>query len=98
MPTRNESKHLHKPRPDEEAKCCGVVEESLARHAEKREQRREKPQPWIVLKMTILFALGIMGYASYVYIGRLCVPMIKHDTGAIPGGRGTGSELSRCLT
>ncbi|TCD67747.1 palmitoyltransferase pfa5 [Steccherinum ochraceum] len=75
---------------ERQAKCCGVVEEGVARSREKRERRREKAQPWIVLKMTVGIALAIMGYAFYVYIGRLCVPMIRHDTGAIPGGRGTG--------
>lgn len=43
--------------------------------------------------MTIGITLGLMGYTFYVYIGRLCIPMIRHDDGAIPGGRGTGSEL-----
>lgn len=76
----------------DEAKCCGVVEESVSRSREKRDKRREKPQPWIVLKMTIGLTLGIMGYAFYVYIGRLCLPMIRHNDGAINGGRKTGSK------
>jgi len=77
-------------RKPEEARCCGVVKESVARTREKQEKRKAKPQPWIVLKMTIGMTLGIMGYAFYVYIGRLCIPMIRHNNGALPGGRGTG--------
>lgn len=71
-------------------KCCGVVQEASSKSMERRRKRREKPQPWIVLKMTIGITLGIIGYASYVYIGRFCVPMIKH--GGILGGRRVGSE------
>ncbi|KAI0651141.1 zf-DHHC-domain-containing protein [Trametes meyenii] len=71
------------PRP--EGKCCGVVEEAR----EKSAARRSKPQPWIVLKLTVFITLGIIGYAFYVYIGRLCVPMIRRDADAL-GGRGMG--------
>ncbi|CCM00699.1 uncharacterized protein FIBRA_02739 [Fibroporia radiculosa] len=73
----------------DEAKCCGVVEEATARSRERRDKRRRKPMPWIVLKMTIAVTLGIIAYACYVYIGRFCVPMIKHNTGAL-GGRHLG--------
>ena len=78
---------------NDEAGCCGVVEKSVQKSMERRERRRERKQPWVVLKMTIVLLLGIIGYANYVYIGRLCVPMIRHDSGALPGGRGTGSKL-----
>ncbi|KAI0092352.1 DHHC palmitoyltransferase-domain-containing protein [Irpex rosettiformis] len=70
---------------DSEAKCCGVVQEAR----ERSEERRNKPQPWIVLKMSVGIALAIIGYASYVYIGRFCVPMIRHNTGPLQG-RKTG--------
>ncbi|RPD63361.1 zf-DHHC-domain-containing protein [Lentinus tigrinus ALCF2SS1-6] len=63
----------------------GIVEEAM----EKREARRSKPQPWIVRKLAIFITLGIIGYAWYVYVGRLCVPMIRRDTGAL-GTRGLG--------
>ncbi len=76
---------------DSEAKCCGVVQEAAAKSRERSEQRRSQPQPWIVLKMTIGITLAIIGYASYVYIGRFCVPMIRHNTGPL-SGRKTGSE------
>ena len=72
-------------------KCCGAVQEAASRSMDRRTQRREKPQPWIVLKMTIGFAWGIIGYASYVYIGRFCVPMIRKNRGIL-GGRRVGSE------
>ncbi|KAI0633015.1 zf-DHHC-domain-containing protein [Trametes polyzona] len=68
-----------------EGQCCGVVEEAR----EKRAARRAKPQPWIVLKLTIPITVGIIAYAFYVYIGRLCVPMIRRDADAL-GGRGMG--------
>ena len=71
-----------------QGKCCGVVEEAAVAARERRQKRK---QPWIVRKFMVPITLGIMGYAAYVYVGRLCVPMIKRkrDAGA---GRGTGSE------
>lgn len=74
-------------------KCCGAVQEATSKSIERRAKRREQPQPWIVLKMTIGFALGIIGYASYVYIGRFCVPMIRKNH-EILGGRRVGSEYA----
>jgi len=70
--------------------CCGVVEHAAVAAREKRSSRTTK-QPWIVRKLMIFVTLGILGYASYVYIGRLCLPMIQKHSGA-PAGRGTGSE------
>lgn len=61
--------------------CCGFVEIM--------EQRRElrftsnKPRPWIERKFIIGLVLAIVGYAWYVYIGRLCVPMVRQDVGAL---------------
>lgn len=78
-----------------EGKCCGVVQEAATKSVERRNKRRAKAQPWIVLKMTIGLTLGIIGYAAYVYIGRFCVPMIKRND-AILGGRKVGSEYLCC--
>ncbi|KAI0324507.1 zf-DHHC-domain-containing protein [Cubamyces sp. BRFM 1775] len=68
-----------------EHKCCGVVEEAR----EKRAARRQKAQPWIIRKFAIFMTIGLTSYALYVYIGRLCVPMIRRDSDAL-GGRGMG--------
>ncbi|KAI0659585.1 zf-DHHC-domain-containing protein [Cubamyces menziesii] len=68
-----------------EHKCCGVVEEAR----EKRAARRAKAQPWIIRKFAIFMTVALTSYAFYVYIGRLCVPMIRRDPGAL-GGRGMG--------
>lgn len=46
--------------------------------------------PWIVLKLAVGITIAIVAYTFYVYIGRLCVPMIRKDEGAL-GGRATGS-------
>ena len=70
--------------------CCGVIQEAKYQAREKHAQKT-KPQPWIILKFTILITIGIVGFASYVYIGRFCVPMmLKHD-GAL-GSQAIGSE------
>ncbi|KAF9481622.1 zf-DHHC-domain-containing protein [Pholiota conissans] len=74
-----------------ERTCCGVIEEVTERAREKR-YNRTKPQPWIVRKLMIGVTLGIMGYAGYVYIARLCIPMIRRERGA-QAGRSTGIAL-----
>lgn len=69
-----------------EGKCCGVVEGPTA-----AAQKRKSGHPWVVQKLMVVIVFGLLVYGAYIYIGRLCVPMIKRrsDAGA---GRGTGSE------
>ncbi len=66
----------------------GIVEEAR----EKSEARRNKPQPWIVRKLAVFITIAIIAYTWYVYVGRLCVPMIRRDAGAL-GSRGLGSKF-----
>ena len=80
----------------EEHSCCGVVEEAAYKARERSEARRSKPQPWIVLKLTVFFTLGIMGYTAYVYIYRFVVPMIK-GTNAALGSFGAGGMCASGL-
>ena len=72
-----------------QGKCCGVQERAAA--LEKRGKRTSGKLKWIVQKLVVVITLGIMAYTAYVYIGRLCVPMIKRESDA-GAGRGTGSE------
>ncbi|KAL1741379.1 DHHC palmitoyltransferase-domain-containing protein, partial [Schizophyllum fasciatum] len=76
----------------DEHSCCGVVEEAAYKARERSEARRSKPQPWIVLKLTIGITLGLLGYTAYVYIHRFVVPMIKGDTDAL-GSLGAGVAM-----
>ncbi|KAF8999876.1 DHHC palmitoyltransferase-domain-containing protein [Cyathus striatus] len=82
--------HSHNFDTEHQGKCCGVVEEAAYNVREKR--AKAGPQPWIVLKLMVPITLGIIGYATYVYIARLCVRMIRRENGA-PGSRGTGIAL-----
>ncbi|TFK92154.1 zf-DHHC-domain-containing protein [Polyporus arcularius HHB13444] len=68
-----------------EHKCMGIVEEAR----EKSEARRNKPQPWIVRKLAVFITIAMIAYTWYVYVGRMCVPMIRRDAGAL-GSRGLG--------
>ena len=65
-------------------------QEAIYRAREKQEART-KPQPWIILKLAVGITIGIIGYASYVYIGRFCVPMLLEEDNTL-GGRAMGSE------
>ncbi|KAM6490991.1 zf-DHHC domain containing protein [Amanita muscaria] len=56
-------------------KCCGVVED--VKYEVEARRAKEERQPWIVRKFMVFITIGIMGYAAYVYIGRLCVPFIQ---------------------
>lgn len=67
----------------EDGSCCGMAEEI------KVAKRRDQPQPWILRKALVAVTLGILGYASYVYIGRLCLGMILKRKDAL-AGRNTG--------
>ncbi|KAF7290273.1 Palmitoyltransferase [Mycena indigotica] len=49
---------------------CGTISEAAYTARERREARRERPQPWVVLKLMLPIVLGILGYAAYVYAGR----------------------------
>ncbi|KAF8970663.1 DHHC palmitoyltransferase-domain-containing protein [Flammula alnicola] len=74
-----------------EHSCCGVIEQAAETAREKR-YNRTKPQPWIVRKLMVAVTAGIMGYAAYVYIQRLCLPMIRKGRRA-QAGRSTGIAL-----
>ncbi|KAK7045400.1 hypothetical protein VNI00_007652 [Paramarasmius palmivorus] len=52
---------------------CGTIEEAKFVARENREQRLQKPQPWLARKLIVFFTIGIMGYALYIYIVRFCI-------------------------
>jgi palmitoyltransferase len=85
MPNTRQHKNLRR-----ERKCCGIIQE-VKYQARERRVRGNKGQPWVVLKIMIPITIGIMFYAAYVYIGRLCVKMIQRQNGA-GGSRGAGSK------
>jgi len=73
---------------NKEARCADFNKDIQ----EKRRKRRSKPQPWILLKFAVFLTLGIIGFATYVYVGRFCIPMVTRKPGAM-GDRVFGSEL-----
>ncbi|THH19180.1 hypothetical protein EW146_g1939 [Bondarzewia mesenterica] len=79
------SSNLEKPK--QCRSCFQFFSDASMRSQEKRAQRTK--QPWLTLKLSIGIASAIIAYASYVYIGRLCVPMLKRSRNAL-GGRGMG--------
>ncbi|KAF5326794.1 hypothetical protein D9619_004046 [Psilocybe cf. subviscida] len=40
------------------------------------------PLPWIVRERMVALTCGMIGYAGYVYVGRLCLPAIQERPGA----------------
>ena len=75
--------------PGNQEACCADFNDDIR---EKRRKRRSKPQPWILLKFAIFLTLGIIGFATYVYVDRFCVPMLTREPEAM-GDRVFGSEL-----
>ena len=58
----------------------------------KRHERYSKPRPWVERKMFIPVVMGIVGYTWYVYIGVICVPILRRDADAL-GGMAIGGEF-----
>ncbi|KAG8991120.1 palmitoyltransferase pfa5 [Tulasnella sp. JGI-2019a] len=58
-------------------------------HQRKR-ANRNKPPPWISRKLPVFITLALIIFATYVYVGRACIPMIRQDVGALGKGRGMG--------
>ncbi|KAJ3997730.1 zf-DHHC-domain-containing protein [Lentinula boryana] len=75
---------------------CRVIEEAKYTAREQR-AARNKPQPWIVLKLMVLITTGIMAYAAYVYIGRFCLGMIKGKRNGASKGTGIALLVVFCL-
>ena len=67
-----------------------MIEEPPTSHRRSR-KRNKGPKPWFVLKLSVAIAAAIIAYAGYVYIGRLCIPMIKREHDSL-GSRRLGSE------
>jgi hypothetical protein len=64
---------------------------TVASGARAHRDSRKGPKPWIVLKLSVAIASAIIAYSAYVYIGRLCIPMIRREHSAF-GSRTLGSE------
>lgn len=72
-----------------------VQQEQRAKRA-----NRTKPPPWITRKLAVFIVIGLIIFATYVYVGRACVPLIRQDPGAVGGGRAVGSKrlIATCGT
>jgi palmitoyltransferase len=81
--------------PPKPTKWIGFRESYRIKSEERR--NREGPQPWIVRKLLIGIVFGLVGYSYYVFVERLCVPMIRKDGGAFgtfgTGGRAIGEDV-----
>ncbi|KZP33218.1 zf-DHHC-domain-containing protein [Athelia psychrophila] len=67
--------------------CCGNIQDAKYEARARREARG--PPPWIARKAAVGITIGIIAYASYVYIARLCIPMMLKHEGAL-GSQTTG--------
>ncbi|KAG9078253.1 palmitoyltransferase pfa5 [Ceratobasidium sp. UAMH 11750] len=63
-------------RPRGDWDCVGVARDTyVARQKERLE--RNKPQPWIVQKLVVGVVLAIVVWTCYVYVGRMCVGLLR---------------------
>jgi len=63
----------------------------IIRLQEATREARSGPQPWILRKLTVGIVVLIIGWTTYVYIGRVCVRMIRPEDDVV-GSRGLGSK------
>ncbi|KAG8898124.1 hypothetical protein FRB99_007651 [Tulasnella sp. 403] len=62
----------------------------MQRERRRKERSRTDPPPWITRKLAVFIVIGLIVFATYVYIGRACVPFIRRDPGADGWSRGVG--------
>ncbi|KAI9463939.1 hypothetical protein F5148DRAFT_1210622 [Russula earlei] len=65
---------------------------SMVDAARTRRNSRKGPRPWFVLKLSIALASAIIAYTAYVYVGRLCIQMIRRERSSL-GSRTLGVAL-----
>ncbi|KAF8602920.1 zf-DHHC-domain-containing protein [Ceratobasidium sp. AG-I] len=56
--------------------CIGVARDTYKAQQQEREER-PKQQPWLVRKLVVGVVIGIVGWTYYVYVGRMCVELIR---------------------
>ncbi|KAG8731828.1 hypothetical protein FRC12_019550, partial [Ceratobasidium sp. 428] len=71
-------------RPRGDWDCVGVARERYQAEQKKREENTE-PHPWIQQKFVVGVVLGIVGWTYYVYIGRMCVGLLRRGETAKGG-------------
>ncbi|KAG8721004.1 palmitoyltransferase pfa5 [Ceratobasidium sp. 395] len=71
-------------RPRGDWDCVGVARERYQAEQQKRQENTE-PHPWIQQKFVVGVVLGIVGWTYYVYIGRMCVGLLRRGETAKGG-------------
>ncbi|KAG9122964.1 palmitoyltransferase pfa5 [Ceratobasidium sp. 392] len=71
-------------RPRGDWDCIGVARERYEAEQKKR-QENTKPQPWIVQKFIVGVVLGIVVWTYYVYVGRMCIRLLRRGETAKGG-------------
>lgn len=64
--------------------CVGVARDTYKAQQKEREER-PKQQPWLVRKLVVGVVIGIVGWTYYVYVGRMCVELIRRGEKAKGG-------------
>uniref|UniRef100_A0A0K3CNN8 Palmitoyltransferase DHHC domain-containing protein n=1 Tax=Rhodotorula toruloides TaxID=5286 RepID=A0A0K3CNN8_RHOTO len=54
-----------------------------------KQMEKQGPDSWLVRKFAVGVVAGIFGYSYYVYVVRLCIPMIRMESDRL-GGRAQG--------
>ncbi|KAI0289309.1 DHHC palmitoyltransferase-domain-containing protein [Multifurca ochricompacta] len=71
------------PNEHRKARSLATIVDGATRARRERRNSRKNPQPWFVLKLTVAIASVIIAYSTYVYVGRLCIPMIKRESDSL---------------
>ncbi|KAG8742383.1 palmitoyltransferase pfa5 [Ceratobasidium sp. 414] len=71
-------------RPRGDWDCIGAAQDAYAA-SQKERRERTKPQPWIVQKFVVGVVLAIVVWTYYVYVGRMCVTLLRRGETAKGG-------------
>jgi palmitoyltransferase len=71
-------------RPRGEWDCVGVARDTYAAK-QKEQMENPKPQPWIVQKLAVGVVLAIVVWTYYVYVGRMCITLLRRGETAKGG-------------
>jgi hypothetical protein len=64
----------------------------VQREQQEKRRNRTTPPPWIARKLAVFIVIGLIIFATYVYVARACLPLIRGQSDVRGGGRKVGGK------